>query len=64
MNAHQLAEEVGMDYTTVRHHLDILVKHDVIESVGEKYGAVFYLTKWLAQEDNLLREILDESWKR
>ncbi len=64
LNANQLAKELGMDYTTVRHHLDILVKNGVLESVGEKYGAIFYLSNWLTQKIELVREILDESRKK
>jgi DNA-binding transcriptional ArsR family regulator len=64
LNAHQLAKELGMDYTTIRHHLDILVKHNVVEAVGESYGAVFYPSNWLTQKTEVLAEILDESRKK
>ena len=64
LNAHQLAKEIGMDYTTIRHHLDILVKHGVLEAVGEEYGAVFYLSKWLSQMGKVIGEILDENRKK
>jgi DNA-binding transcriptional ArsR family regulator len=30
-NANQLAEAIEMDYNTVRHHLEKLAEHDVIE---------------------------------
>lgn len=43
-NANQLAEAVGMDYNTVRHHLDKLVEHDVVEQGQEGYGALYFLT--------------------
>jgi hypothetical protein len=64
LNAHQLAKELGVDYTTVRHHLEILVKHNVLEMVGESYGAVFYLSGWLTQKGELLAGILDEKGKK
>ena len=64
MNAHQLANELGVDYTTVRHHIEILVKHNVLETVGESYGAVFYLSGWLTQRQELLEGILDEKGKK
>ena len=63
LNAHQLAKELGMDYTTIRHHLDILVKHRVVEAVGEEYGAVFYVSSWLSKGE-VMGEILDESRKK
>jgi DNA-binding transcriptional ArsR family regulator len=43
-NANQLAEHVGLDYNTVRHHLDMLLEHDVLERSGEEYGAMYFLT--------------------
>jgi predicted ArsR family transcriptional regulator len=43
-NANQLAECLGIDYNTVRHHLDMLQKHDVIETGGDKYGQLYFLT--------------------
>lgn len=43
-NANQLAEELDLDYKTVRHHLDVLVDNDVIKSSGDDYGAVYLPT--------------------
>jgi len=39
-NANQIAEELDVDYNTVRHHLDMLLEHDVIEQGGDDYGAM------------------------
>jgi DNA-binding transcriptional ArsR family regulator len=43
-NANQLAEELDVDYNTVRHHLDVLLDHDVVERGGDDYGAMYFLT--------------------
>jgi predicted ArsR family transcriptional regulator len=43
-NANQLAEELDVEYNTVRHHLDILVEHDVVEAGGSNYGEMYFLT--------------------
>jgi DNA-binding transcriptional ArsR family regulator len=40
-NANQLAEGLGLDYKTVRHHLAVLQDNDVIESSGDEYGAIY-----------------------
>jgi DNA-binding transcriptional ArsR family regulator len=60
MNANQLAREMNLDYTTVRHHLDVLVKNGVLESVGEKYGVVFYPSRWLSQRGYSLLQISND----
>ena len=43
-NANQLAEELDVDYNTVRHHLDALLEHDVVETGGNDYGQLYFLT--------------------
>ncbi len=34
-NANQLANLLGMDYRTIRHHLEVLEKNRIITSAGE-----------------------------
>jgi len=43
-NANQLAEALDVDYNTVRHHLDKLADHDVVETGGGEYGTLYFLT--------------------
>jgi len=43
-NANQLGEKLGIDYNSVRHHLDMLVEHDVVESGDQEYGRLYFLT--------------------
>jgi DNA-binding transcriptional ArsR family regulator len=43
-NANQLADELGVDYNTIRHHLEMLVDHGVVETSGDDYGEMYFLT--------------------
>ncbi|MFW6437138.1 MAG: winged helix-turn-helix domain-containing protein [Halococcoides sp.] len=43
-NANRLADALDVDYNTARHHLDMLVDHDVVEAGGEEYGELYFLT--------------------
>lgn len=43
-NANQLAERLDVGYNTVRHHLDTLEDHNVVESGGRTYGELYFLT--------------------
>jgi DNA-binding transcriptional ArsR family regulator len=43
-NANQLASLLNLDYKTVRHHIEFLMKHDVLVQQGEGYGSVFFLS--------------------
>jgi len=44
-NANQLATVLKMDYKTMRHHLEVLEKNRLITSVGERYGATYFLSQ-------------------
>lgn len=59
-NANQLSEGLDLDYKTVKHHLDILVKHDVITTIGEGYGITYFLTDRMEQQMDKLDEIIEE----
>ena len=43
-NANQLSKELGMDYKTIRHHIDVLLKHNIIVTEGDKYGNMYFLS--------------------
>ena len=57
-NANQLAGLLNRDYRTIRHHLDVLQKHRIIESVGDGYGTTFFLSHQLEENYALFEEIL------
>ncbi|HYM39489.1 MAG TPA: winged helix-turn-helix domain-containing protein [Thermoplasmata archaeon] len=44
-NAHQLGEALGLDYRTVRHHLDLLVRNGLLtRPAGDAYAAPYFLS--------------------
>jgi DNA-binding transcriptional ArsR family regulator len=59
-NANQLSEALDVDYNTVRHHLDMLLDHDVIEKGGEDYGAMYFLTDRFEHHRDTFEDILDQ----
>ena len=56
MNTNQLANELDLDYKTTQHHLELLTDNDVLMTMGEEYGKVYFLTDRM--EDHL--DVLDE----
>ena len=44
MNANQLGESIGVDYRTIRHHLEILEKNGLITSMGPRYGRMYFIS--------------------
>jgi DNA-binding transcriptional ArsR family regulator len=43
-NNQQLADDLRLDYTTVRHHLRVLGKNGFVVAGGPKYGQLYFLT--------------------
>ncbi len=43
-NNQRLADELTLDYTTVRHHLRVLSKNGFLMTGGPKYGQLFFLS--------------------
>jgi DNA-binding transcriptional ArsR family regulator len=59
-NANQLADDLDLDYKTVRHHLDVLVDNDIVESSGDDYGAVYLPTGQARDHWDVVEEIIEE----
>jgi DNA-binding transcriptional ArsR family regulator len=58
-NANRLAEDLDLDYKTVRHHLDVLVDNDVVVSSGDDYGAVYVPSGQARTEWDVVETIFD-----
>ncbi len=43
-NANQLAEILSLNYKTIKYHIEILEKKDIITSTGRGYGALYFLS--------------------
>lgn len=63
-NANQLATTLKVDYKTARYHLEVLEKNRIITSVGNKYGATYFLTQVMEDNYNVFEEILKKIWKK
>jgi len=63
-NANQLATLLGMDYKTMRHHLEVLEKNRLITSIGERYGATYFLSQVMEDNYNLFEEITSKIGKK
>lgn len=59
-NANELAERLDLDYNTVTHHLDMLQEHDVVESGGNDYGKMYFLTDRFEGHRETFEEITAE----
>ncbi len=63
-NANQLATSLGMDYRTIRHHIEVLEKNKIITSAGEGYGTTYFLSPAMEENYALFEEIMKKIWKK
>jgi DNA-binding transcriptional ArsR family regulator len=63
-NANQLATSLQMDYKTMRHHLEVLEKNRIITSVGDRYGATYFLSQALEENYCVFEEIVKKIGKK
>lgn len=47
-----------MDYKTMRHHLEVLEKNRMLTSIGDRYGATYFLSQALEDNYALFEEIV------
>ena len=59
-NANEISKILKLDYKTVRHHLKVLEKNNLVTSMGVDYGKVYFPSDLL--ENN--RDIFLEIWSK
>jgi DNA-binding transcriptional ArsR family regulator len=59
-NANQMTQILNLDYKTIRHHLDVMKKHQMVTSMEEGYGAMYFLTDRMEANYNDFMDI----WKQ
>ena len=64
-NANKIAEILKLDYKTVRHHLEVLEKNNIITAVNKgNYGAVYFLSELMNSNIKIFGEILGQFGKK
>ena len=59
-NARQLAKKLGLNYTTVRYHLDVLQKNGLVTSTENRYGRMYFLSQALLENYDDFKEIWEK----
>ena len=56
-NLNQLSNSLKLEYRTIQHHVNILVKNSLVLSQGERYGLTYFLTPFLESHMDVFEEI-------
>lgn len=56
-NLNQLAKKLGVEYRTIKHHVEVLSKNSLVVSKGESYGLTYFLSPLLESQMGLFDEI-------
>lgn len=59
-NANELTTAIGMDYSTIDHHLNVLLKNNLIVRRTEGYGATFAISALTAENWEFIQDIWDK----
>jgi DNA-binding transcriptional ArsR family regulator len=59
-NVNQLAEKLELDYKTVKYHIEILERNNIVTSNGQKYGALYFLSDKMEKNYDSFQEIWEE----
>lgn len=60
-NTNQLADNLHLNYKTVRHHLDVLHKNNVVQTSGNEYGSIYLLTQEAKANWDIIEEIIGKT---
>ena len=63
-NANELYKLLNLDYKTIRHHLDVLEKNNLITHTGSGYGKMYFPSDLLENNDVFFHEIWGKIGKK
>jgi len=59
-NTNQLAEQIGLDYKAVQHHLKTLEQNNLVTKVGNNYGATYFPSVLFEDSEAIFDEIVEK----
>ncbi len=57
MNTNQLRKTLDLDFRTVKHHLGVLENNDIVTSMGDHYGKMYFASEKLMENIELFEDV-------
>jgi DNA-binding transcriptional ArsR family regulator len=57
MNANELSDALDLDYKTIRHHLRVLQKNNLVTTMGSGYGTMYFPSDLLEEHVETFEKI-------
>lgn len=57
MNANELSDTLDLDYKTIRHHLRVLQKNNLVTTMGSGYGTMYFPSELLEEHVETFEKI-------
>ncbi|MGC9308284.1 MAG: ArsR/SmtB family transcription factor [Thermoplasmatota archaeon] len=57
MNANELSDALDLDYKTIRHHLRVLQKNNLVTTMGSGYGTMYFPSELLEEHVETFEKI-------
>ena len=64
LNTHQITKELKMDYKSIQRNIKVLENNNLIEKIGDNYGAVYFVTDYLMSNLSVLDEVIQKVDKK
>ncbi|MCC7551228.1 MAG: winged helix-turn-helix domain-containing protein [Methanobacterium sp.] len=59
-NANQLAEILSLNYKTIKYHIEVLEKNDIVVSAGKGYGILYFLSDKMEENFDIFMQVVEE----
>lgn len=60
-NINQISQKLGMEYKGIQHNMKILHKNNLVDTFGEKYGKMYFVSELLMKNLNVLDIVLKKA---
>ena len=57
LNTNQLSEKLGLDYKVVQRHIRTLRKNNLLKTVGNRYGEIYFLSSVFESNRDIFNKV-------